>query len=155
MNRYQFDFQRKRRRPAIKLSARGVYERNLNEEDVVKAIMQELTLKGLKVFRHKERIPAQEIRDGSGRIIGKQWRGSKSTPGIPDLFGWVPSSRTNRPGNIFPIPFFIEVKKPGKNHHRPAQIQFIEAARADTVIAFFAESWEDVLKGFAEFGINL
>jgi hypothetical protein len=121
---------------------RKVYERKILEEDVVKEIMQRLGYAQIKVFRHRERIPIV-----NGKF--KRFAGGSSTPGIPDLFGWIKRSMT------YGIPFYIEVKRPGDNRHRPAQTKFIEEAKADGVIAFFAESYLDVQKGFMEAGIEL
>ena len=71
-----------------------------------------------------------------------------STPGIPDLIGYA----TGRFETAVPV--FIELKRPG-GKHRPAQDIFIQNARIMGCIAFFAEGWDDVVRGFAEFGIRV
>lgn len=54
----------------------------------------------------------------------------------------------------YPQVCFIEFKRPG-GKHRPAQTAWIEAARADGLIAFFASSVEEMVAGFAEFRIQI
>lgn len=126
------------------LSARQVYERSITEEDVFGACRQLLELKGAVVHRVVERIP---------------WgpKGRTSDPGIPDLFGWFPSSR-QWPGfpatGGRPLHFFIEIKKPG-GRQRIAQINWIEDARRQGVVAFFADSVDAMIRGFQWFGIDL
>ena len=100
------------------------------EEDVVEEITKRLWLQNkIKVWRVRERIPGV---------------GALSTPGIPDLMGWIPSilwgARTG-----WPMPLFIECKRLG-GARRIAQIQFIGEARKDGCVAFFAESWADVVR---------
>lgn len=123
------------------LSKRGVYERKVTEEDVILQIRHLLELNGARVHRVVERIP---------------WGRRKSEPGIPDIFGWWPGlcdkRETDCPGNA--VQFFIEAKRPG-GKHRPAQTAWIESARRDGVIAFFADSVESVVAGFKEFGIQI
>lgn len=135
------------------LSERGVYEIPLTEEMVIGQIRQLLELNGARVHRIVERIP---------------WGKRTSTPGIPDIAGWFPRGArvrclnvfplSDNPGRIITIPaicsFWIEVKRPG-GKHRPAQTAWIEAARQDGVIAFFADSVEAMVAGFKEFGIEI
>lgn len=109
---------------------RGKVVPHILEEDVVEEITTRLWLQHrIKVWRIRERIP------GQGRL---------STAGIPDLVGWLP-------GGIF---LGIECKRQG-GVHRVAQTQFIEGAKADGCIAFFAESWQDCVDNFRDFGIEL
>lgn len=119
------------------LSPRQVFERSITEEDIVGAITNILEITGARVFRIVERIP---------------WGKRTSTPGLPDIAGHFYRLPHAHPGLILPIHFWIEVKKPG-GRIRPAQFAWIEQARADGVIAFFADSVEAMVKGFAEFGI--
>jgi len=135
------------------LSPRAVFERSIKESDVVGAIRNLLELNGARVFEIVERIP---------------WGKRTSTPGMPDLCGWFPKgtsvhfknvvSLTENPDRIIQLPailsFWIEVKRPG-GKHRPSQEAWIEAARADGVVAFFADSVEAMVKGFSEFGIKI
>jgi hypothetical protein len=153
--------------------AKQLFERQILEEDVVNEIMQFLPLCGFRVLRIKERIPASEKKN---EITGKweyNWRGGwkgRSSPGIPDLQGWIPAVKIGGDHSIagstngfvingsikrFPIHFYIEVKRPFGSRRRPAQERFIQEAREDGAIAFFAKSWEDVRAGFAEYGIKL
>lgn len=122
------------------LSPRQVFERSISEEDVFGACRQLLELNGARVHRVVERIP---------------WGKKKSEPGVPDCFGWWPKG--DGPTGFLPSPwayFFIEFKRPG-GKHRPAQIRWIEQAREDGVVAFFADSVEAMVKGFAEYGIKI
>lgn len=126
-----------------KLSDRQLYERTLTEEDVVGQIRSFLELNGARVHRIVERIP---------------WGRKTSTPGIPDIIGWMPRGRST--GNeINPFlgsakSFYIEVKRPG-GKRRPAQTTWISDAVNDGVLAFFAESVDDVVNAFASHGIYL
>lgn len=124
-----------------KLSPRQVFERSISEEDVFGACRQLLELNGARVYRITERIP---------------WgpKGRKSEPGIPDSFGWWPGQKPNELMWKAPTHFFIEFKRPG-GEHRPAQVRWIEEARADGVVAFFADSVEAMVQGFGEFGIRI
>ena len=92
------------------------------------------------------------------RIPGK---GVLSTPGIPDLIGWIPAQKVTKAMNIDPAatPLFIEVKRPKATGRRGgvkrvAQIRFIEDAKADGCIAFFADSWDDVVRELTAVGIK-
>lgn len=111
----------------------GKLKAHILEEDVVEEITTRLWLEyRIKVWRIRERLP------GMGKM---------SEAGIPDLLGWL---------RHFPkaIPLFIECKRPG-GARRIAQIQFIEEARKDGCVAFFAESWLDCVKEFEQYGIKL
>lgn len=139
----------------MKVRGNAAYQPKLKEEHVVREIIQRLGYCKIKVRRVKERIP-----EGGGKEGPKRFRGGPSESGIPDLIGYVPSKvmvehnvaadfmEEEAPG------VFIEVKRPGGDR-RPAQEAFIAEAAADGCIAFFAESWEDVVKGFAAHGIDL
>jgi len=109
----------------------GVHQPVLTEENVLREIVWRLWLQAkIKVWRIRERIPG---------------RGALSTAGIPDLIGWIP---------LTGIAVFIEVKRPG-GVHRAAQTQFIDEARRGGCIAFFAESWDDVVRELGAVGIKL
>ena len=56
--------------------------------------------------------------------------------------------------NTKAIVMFIEVKRKG-GKHRAAQTAWINKAREDGVIAFFAESWEQVRDEIESHGIVL
>lgn len=124
-------------------SAKKLYEASLTEEHVIRAIVQGLSVNRAKVHRIVERIP---------------WGKKTSTPGIPDLVGWWPNKHEATRPEWYTVEagrvFFIEVKKPG-GQRRPAQIAWIEEAKRDGMIAFFAESWNDVVAEFARHGIKL
>ena len=116
---------------------RGIYHPPITEEHVVAEIIQRLAWNQIKVFRIAERIPGM-----SKRI---------STPGIPDLIGWLRIATTRGP---LTVPLFVEVKRPG-GVRRPAQIRFIGEAKSDGCAAFFAESWADVVGELKECGVTL
>lgn len=126
---------------------RGIWQPRISEEMVLKEIVTRLWLQArIKVWQVRERIPG---------------RGVPSTPGIPDLIGWIPrkgvlASFTREPsdGNPCAVPLFIEVKRPG-GVRRIAQIQFIDEAKLDGCAAFFAESFSDVVRELSKFGIKL
>ena len=111
------------------------------ENDVLGAIRQLLEANGARVFRVVERIP---------------WGKTKSEAGIPDLFGWLPKGLTcvAFDASYHPAHFFIEVKRPG-GKLRPAQAAWIERAKTDNVIAFKAESLEEMIAEFAKVGIKV
>jgi len=115
---------------------------NPSEEDVIKAIMVYFNLVGVRLHRIVERIPK---RDGRGRIVGRT-----STPGMPDLAGWV---RPRILGSN-PVPVYIEAKRP-KGKRRPAQEAFIAEAREEGVIAFFAESLDQAMDEMERAGVTL
>jgi hypothetical protein len=119
------------RRARLVKTARGIYEPKITEEMVVRMIMEGLALYRIQAYRVRERIPGK-------------WK--LSTPGISDLIGWI-----KRPGRDTTA-FFCEVKRPG-GKRRPAQVRFIEDAKRDGCIAFFAESWEDVERELNQHGV--
>jgi hypothetical protein len=121
------------------LSPRGIFERSITEEDIAGAMTTLLELNGARVFPIIERIP---------------WGRKTSTPGMPDLYGYFYRLPMEHPGLVLPIHWWVEVKRPG-GKRRPAQIAWIDERRRDGVIAFFADSVEAMVKGFAEYGIIL
>lgn len=128
------------------LSSRQVFERSISEEDVFGAIRALLELNGARVHRITERIP---------------WgpKGRKSEPGNPDIHGWWSLDKSGPLmhlgfGAPWALHFYIETKRPG-GKHRPSQIAWIEEAQRDGVIAFFADSVESMVAGFAEYGIKI
>jgi len=144
-----------RTRAVVFNKERGIYEPKINEEDVVKEIMTRLTLAGFRVYREKERIPVRTAR-------GWRFAGGASDGGHPDLHGWIPIAKAKEHlgtiygyTQIFALPFYIECKNPNKSAKRPKQTQFILEAKADGVIAFFADSWDDVRENFAAHGIMI
>lgn len=124
---------------------RGIWQPKISEEMVLREIVSRLWYSRIKVWRIRERIPGR----GPGAL---------STPGIPDLIGWIHQVRCTWDGiktdNRFAIPLFIEVKRPG-GVHRIAQERWIAEAKADGCIAFFAESWADVVRELTQFGIKI
>lgn len=124
-----------------KLSPRQLYERTLTENDVLGAIRSILELNGAHVDRIVERIP---------------WGKTTSTPGIPDLVAWWRRSYSFSAGvmRCCPTVAFIEVKRPG-GKLRPAQAAWLEAAQRDGVIAFKAESVEEMVAEFKKHGIQI
>lgn len=108
---------------------KGAWQPVLKEEHILREIVTRLWMEfRIKVYRVRERIPGM---------------GAPSTPGIADLIGWTSTG-------LF---LAIEVKRPG-GVRRAAQEEFISAARQAGCIAFFAESWDDVVREFGEFGIK-
>lgn len=133
-------------RRALKIAwnpARKIYEPVLSEEHVLKEIVTRLWLQAkIKVVR-------------INCAVGGKVRPNE--PGIPDLVGWIPSTILDAevmPRTTWSLPLFIEVKRPG-GARRPAQIRFIEEAKAGGCAAFFAESWTDVMRELYSFGIKL
>lgn len=120
----------------------------MTEEDVLGQIRAFLEFNGARVFRVIERVP-KCYRCGL-------WLGS-SERGHADLEGWWPIKTLNQRldfGDGKPIHFFIEVKKLG-GKRRPAQEAWIRQAQEDGVIAFFADSVEETIKRFKDYGIVL
>lgn len=109
------------------------------EESVVKACRQLLVFNGARVHRYTERIPP-----------GKHKWERHSESGIPDMFFWwpAPGPRSSH-GTIY-----MEVKRPGKEP-TPAQMQWICQARADGIVAFWADSIEMMATNLRLFGIEL
>lgn len=120
-------------------SPRGVFEREITEADVQSQIIALLELNGAHVDVIVERIP---------------WGRKTSTPGLPDLVGWFYA----KPGVVYVDPsprhFFIEVKRPG-GKLRPAQAAWLEKAQRDGVIAFKAESVEEMVAEFKKYGVEV
>ena len=119
-----------------RLSERGLYERKITEDDVLGQCRTLLEFNRARVFRAIERVP-KCYRCGC-------WLGS-SERGTPDLSGYFIQGM---------IPFWIEMKRP-KGAKRAAQIERIALIRNDGGIAFFADSVEAMVQGFAEFGITI
>jgi hypothetical protein len=122
-----------------RLSDRQLYERSIRESDVVGEITNMLEVNGARVWPIIERIP---------------WGRKTSTPGLPDLTGWFVLPTRQHPGLLFPLHFWIEVKRPG-GKLRPSQERWIKDAQDDHVIAFKAASWLDCLSEFHYRGIYL
>ena len=118
------------------LSPRQIWERSISEEDVLGAIRNFLELHRARVSRIVERIP-----------YGRR----TSEPGIPDIYGYFHQTVDGIHVNEH---FWIEVKRPG-GKRRSAQEAWIRQAQEDGVIAFFAESVDDVIREFKSRGINL
>jgi hypothetical protein len=115
---------------------RGVYQRVVQEEDVLGEIKQMLEINGARVYRSIERVP-KCYRCG-------QWLGA-SEPGTPDISGYF-KIPVNDGCEVMKLhPFWLEIKRPKKNHKRPAQIARIEQIKADGGIAAIVESWAQVL----------
>lgn len=118
----------------------------LTEEAILKQIVEMLRLNGARVYRIAERVPRKGIK----------WQ-RLSDPGLPDLCGWFTVNSTiewNTGNNCVPKHFFIEVKRKG-GKLRPAQQVFLNQAGMDSVLAFKAESWEQVVEELERFGIKV
>ena len=113
----------------------GKFQPVLLEKHVVKELVVRLWANGVKVWVIKERIPG---------------KGMLSTPGIPDLMGYMKDPH----GTGFTHPVFIEVKRPG-GVRRDAQIRFIDEAKRDGCVAGFADSWDSCKALFEKCGIHL
>lgn len=127
----------KARRPRWELKD-GKYQQVLLERHVVKEIVERLW------YQAKIKV----------KVINQPYAGKtpQNVSGIPDLVGWIPRKLLlplPDSGVSRAIPVYIEVKRPG-GVRRPAQILFIEEARADGCVAFFAESWADVMREMNE-----
>jgi hypothetical protein len=123
----------------------GKWQQVLLERHVVREIMDRLWLQA--------KIKVWQINQPYGGKV------KQNVSGIPDLIGFIPW-RTPMTEPASPnystaaLPLFIEVKRPG-GHRRLMQKLFIEEARAGGAIAFFAESWCDVVREFKNIGIKL
>lgn len=123
----------------------GVWQPVLREEHIVREIITRLWFAKIKVFRINQ------------PVAGKT---PQNVAGIPDLMGWIPFKVWDERvgGGVLPlptgVPLFIEVKRPG-GARRPAQIQFIDEAAKDGCIAFFADSWDEVVKQLDKFGFTI
>lgn len=122
-------------------SPRGIFERQITEADVQSQIIAILELNGAHVDVIVERIP---------------WGRKTSTPGLPDLVGWWPRAHSFSSGvmRCCPTVFFIEVKRPG-GKLRPAQERWLAAARTDGIIAFKAESIDEMVSEFKKYGVEV
>lgn len=124
----------------------GVVQAKLLERHIVKEIIDRLW--------YQARIKVWIINQP---VAGKT---AQNAPGIPDLIGYVPKRMVagdNPFGLLSPVPaapLFIEVKRPG-GKRREMQKRFIEEAKAGGCIAFFAESWSDVVRELQGCGIKL
>lgn len=118
------------------LLKRGKMVPHILEEDVVQEIKTRIWFDyRIRLFRIRERVPG---------------RWALSEAGLPDLMGWLPNLNGPRA-----VPLSIECKRPGGTRRR-AQIVFIDEARKDGCIAFFAESYTDVIRELqAQAGLKL
>jgi hypothetical protein len=151
----------------IILSERGIFEPALREEDVLGEIHSMLWACGIPVFRERERIPKVRAHCDRCRNVFDVWVGKPSEAGHPDLHGHIPihavirfaASQELREWACaqlrFPIPFYIETKRPKGGVHRPAQEAFIARANEHHALALFARSWKEVIKGFQSIGLTL
>lgn len=121
---------------------RGIWQPRINEEMVLREIVERLWWAKIPVYRIN--CP-----------VGGKVRPNEA--GIPDLMGWIPSTILDAevmPRTTYSKPLFIEVKRPG-GVRRPAQVRFIDGAKSDGCVAFFAESWDDVVKNFRLCGLEI
>lgn len=124
------------------LSPRGVWERQRNEEDAIREIMDFLALNRIQVWRSVERIPKRGLR---GQIVGRY-----QSPGLPDLTGFAAAGETTK----YAMPFWIEVKGPS-GRLRPAQERFLSEYQSVGLFAFMARTWEEVKAKFVSRGIEI
>jgi hypothetical protein len=135
----------KRRTRKLKVAwnpARKLYEPVLLEEHVLKEIVTRLWLQAkIRTIRINQPV--------GGKV-------RQNEAGIPDLVGWISktSVKQGTGEDQEAIPLFIEVKRPG-GARRPAQIRFIAEAKEAGCVAFFAESWFDVIRELYPFGVKL
>ncbi len=137
----------RRSRHALKVvwnPERKLYEPAVLERHIVKEVIDRLW--------YQARIKVWIINQPVG---GKT---AQNEPGIPDLNGWIPRDLPR--GLSSPIPLYIEMKRPKGPGRRagvrsPAQIRFIEEAKAAGCAAFFAESFNDVVRELWSFGVHL
>lgn len=117
------------------LSPRGVFERQILEEDVITAGLSLLAMNGASTHRVRERIP---------------WGRTTSEPGIPDTFFWWPRPHEY---SIYGTCWW-EAKKPGKKA-TPIQRAWLDRAVSDGLVAFEADSVEALTERLLEFGIKI
>ncbi len=125
----------------------GKWQAKLLERHVVKEIVERLWFQA--------RIKVWVINQP---VAGKT---PQNVAGLPDLWGWIPKRMVDTGDNPFgllspvaALPLCIEVKRPG-GVRSPAQIQFISEAKSGGCVAFFAESWIDVVRELARVGVAL
>jgi hypothetical protein len=132
------------------------YELVLSEEHVLMEIVDRLWLQAkIRMVRINQPV--------GGKVHPNE-------NGIPDLSGELPRrpfvvtcSRDACASTTIefpPIPLWIEVKRPASPGRRggvpsPAQIRFIAEKKAAGCCAFFADSWGDVVRELAYFGVKL
>jgi hypothetical protein len=120
-----------------------VHQPKITEDSVVMEIVSYFAFQGIRLHRIVERIPS---RDEWGRVKGRT-----STPGMPDLVGYI---RAGKFGRTKPEPIYIEAKKPG-GERRPRQKLFIRDLREDGVIAFFADSLDTAVDEMRRAGVPM
>lgn len=116
----------------------GKHQPVLLERHVLREIMDRLWLQA--------RIKMYQINQPVGGKV------QQNVSGIPDLIGFIPGD-----SNIAvraAVPLYIEVKRPG-GRHRFHQEVFIQEAKEGGAVAFFAESWKDVVRELGNVGIKL
>jgi hypothetical protein len=125
----------------------GKHQPVLLERHVLREIMDRLWLQA--------RVKVWQINQPVGGKV------QQNVSGIPDLIGFIPGSvlpwnqnPTAAARILWGLPLFIEVKRPG-GRRRFMQEQFIASAKEGGAIAFFAESWNDVIREFEILGIIL
>lgn len=131
---------------------RKIYEPVLLERHVVREIVDRLWLQAkIKVW-----------------VINQPVHGKtpQNEAGLPDLQGYIPrhvlahADGWLSPGQgiteaqTFAVPLYIEVKRPG-GVRSEAQKRFILEAKQGGCVAFFAESWLDVVRELQMVGIAL
>jgi hypothetical protein len=120
-----------------------VHQPKITEDSVVMEIVSYFAFQGIRLHRIVERIPT---RDGFGRVKGRT-----STPGMPDLVGYIRAGKFDR---VKPEPVYIEAKKPG-GERRPRQEFFIRDLKEDGVIAFFAKSLDEAVDEMRRAGVPM
>lgn len=130
------------------LSERGVWEPPILEHHVANDVDELLALNRAEFYVIRERIPYCHK---CHRKIGR-----KSQGGIPDRIGYFPPLTCEFQGvkNAQAVHFRIELKRPG-GKHRVMQDVDIQKAQSHGVIAFFADSREQMVQEFAVRGLVL
>lgn len=129
---------------------RKVWEGKLLEEHVLREIVERLWLEyRIKVWRINQPVGGKTPQNVDG--LPDLW--GFIPAGVPRTFDWKNLGEVTHHGGWPATPLMIECKRPG-GARRPAQETFIAEARAGGCCAFFAESWDDVVRELREVGVR-
>ena len=134
-------------------AARSTWRNSILEKTIVKSLMQGLIACRIPVFRINAPIPCSRCH---------RYSCEPNEAGIPDIVGFIPKRMVDTGDNPFGLlspvpatPLFIEVKRPKGGVESEAQKAFIERARKDGAIAFFARGWDECADNLRQAGVKI
>lgn len=127
------------------------------EEPVVQAHLELFPLLGIQLWRERERVPARKTACPACHKVFSVNVSAPSDGGHPDTHGYVPIkllSERNAPTVNWPVPLYIEMKRPVGGVEGVKQRDTIERINRDGGIAFFTRSIDETAEKLKARGVR-